>query len=266
MPDLQIEFKEDILEAISLPIKIDDIPYPAVLYFPSTDDFFVNKQAYSVLGIKSSNSSDVRKWWKMNPKLSQIIKLIKTGTISNQKYHVVLYNGKQDIVNFSSSLVSSSLMGDAYLIQISKASDKCSMCAIATTLSLKEEIVKLKPYLNKTGRTIFDKIMSEYFTEKDNKHLTLDDLVYYEKELRIIQKTYPFLSNREVILCTLLVNNMSSSNIANITNRTEGAVFVTIHRINKKLNLNNKNELIQILRDLVKSENDKYYTEESGDY
>ena len=92
--------------------------------------------------------------------------------------------------------------------------------------------------------------MKKYFRE-ENQQLTLDDLVYYERELRIIQKAYPLLSHREVILCGLLVNDMDSKDIASITNRTLDAVFVTIHRINRKLDIVNKKQLVETLKELV---------------
>lgn len=82
-------------------------------------------------------------------------------------------------------------------------------------------------------------------------------MVYYEKELSIIQKAYPLLSHREVILCGLLVNDMDSQDIATITNRSIDAVFVTIHRINRKLNFENKKQLISKLRELISSDVNK---------
>lgn len=256
--NLKIEIAKKNQSKMRIDIDIDDIPTPSVIYFWPSREFFINRLGMELLGIKSNNLADVKKWWDMNPMLVEMLQRLKDGPISNQKYNVTLFNGKQDVVNLSSCYIQNTLMGEVFFIQLSKASDRCTMCTIATLFTIKEEIAKLKPYLNKTGKSIFDGIIKDFFPEKENQRLTLDDLVYYEKELRIIQKAYPFLSNREVILCTLLINNMSSANIANITNRSEGAVFVNIHRINKKLNLNGKNELIQVLRDLVKKEEDDW--------
>ena len=125
------------------------------------------------------------------------------------------------------------------------------MASISSLYSIKDEIAKLKPYLNRTGKSLHEGIMKKYFREETNQQLTLDDLVYYEKELKIIQKAFPLLSHREVILCGLLVNDIDSKDIASITNRTIDSVFVTIHRINKKLDFINKKQLIDTLKELV---------------
>lgn len=88
----------------------------------------------------------------------------------------------------------------------------------------------------------------------ENQDLTIDDLVYYEKELRIFEKKLPMLTHREVILCGLLINYVDTKEISTITNRSLDSVFVTIHRINKKLNLQNKKELVHLLEAILKEE------------
>ena len=92
--------------------------------------------------------------------------------------------------------------------------------------------------------------MGKYFRNESHQ-LTLDDIVYYKKELCEIQQAFPSLSHREVILCGLLVNNMKTKDIASITNRTVDSIFVTIHRINRKLNFLNKKELMDNLKEVV---------------
>ena len=44
---------------------------------------------------------------------------------------------------------------------------------------------------------------------------------------------------------------METKDIASITNRSIDSVFVTIHRINRKLNLNSKKDLIESLKEAV---------------
>ena len=87
--------------------------------------------------------------------------------------------------------------------------------------------------------------------------MTLDDLVNYEKELRVIHQTYPLLTHREAIICSLLVNDLEINEIALVTNRTIESVSVTIHRINKKLDFMNRKELIDNLKELVEDETNK---------
>ena len=171
--------------------------------------------------------------------------------IVDEKAHVILFNGKHEIMNYSMTRIKSPVYGKISIIHFSKASEKYSVASISALYSIKDEVAKLKPYLNRTGKSMHEAIMKKYFREESNQQLTLDDLVYYEKELRIIQKAYPLLSHREVILCGLLVNDMESKDIASITNRTLDSVFVTIHRINKKLDLLNKKHLVDTLKELI---------------
>ena len=164
---------------------------------------------------------------------------------------MILFNGKHEIMNYSMTRIQNPKLGKIAIIHFSKASEKYSVASISSLYSIKDEVAKLKPYLNRTGKGILDNLMKKYFREESNQQLTLDDLVYYEKELMIIQKAFPLLSHREVILCGLLVNDMDSKDIATITNRTLDSVFVTIHRINKKLDFLNKKHLVDTLKELI---------------
>lgn len=246
----EIGIGENSQSADRIMVDINQIPYPTAVYIPSDDEVILNKRAYETIGMNNGEVFDLTTWKKINPYLGDIIKKLDKNIVHDQKIHVILFNGKHEIMNYSLTCVTNPLLGEIYIIHFSKASEKYSVASLSALYSIKEEISKLKPYLNRTGKNIHESMMKKYFRE-ENHQLTLDDLVYYEKELRIIQKAYPSLSHREVILCGLLVNDMDSKDIASITNRTLDAVFVTIHRINKKLNILNKKQLVDTLKELV---------------
>lgn len=231
-------------------IDINQIPYPTAVYIPLKEDIILNRRAYEVLGMNESEEFDIATWRSINPYLVDCYKKIDEDIVNDRKVHVILINGKHEIMNYSLSRIDNPALGKIYIIHFSKASKKYSIASISSLYSVKEEVAKLKPYLNRTGKAIHESLMKKYF-RAENQQLTLDDLVYYERELRIIQKAYPSLSHREVILCGLLVNDMDSKNIASITNRTLDAVFVTIHRINRKLDILNKKQLVDTLKELV---------------
>ncbi len=231
----------------------NEIPQPTAVYIPSSNEVILNKLARNVLGMKENELFDLSTWNKINPYFEDEIKSISLQeNVINQKVHVILFNCKHEIMNYSITHVHSSQFGKICIIYFSRASEKYSVASISCLYSIKEEVAKLKPYLNRTGRQMHEATMKKYFREELNRNLTLNDLVYYEKELHIIQNAFPSLSFREVILCGLLVNDLESQDIAAITNRTIDSVFVTIHRINKKLNLDNKKQLIATLKNLVK--------------
>lgn len=231
----------------------NEIPQPTAVYIPSTNEVILNKLARNVLGMKENELFDLSTWNKINPYFEDEIKSVSLQeNVINHKVHVILFNCKHEIMNYSITHVHNSQFGKICIIYFSRASEKYSVASISSLYSIKEEVAKLKPYLNRTGRQMHEATMKKYFREELNRNLTLNDLVYYEKELHIIQNAFPSLSFREVILCGLLVNDLESQDIAAITNRTIDSVFVTIHRINKKLNLDNKKQLIATLKNLVK--------------
>lgn len=234
-------------------VDINEIPYPTAVYVSSKDEVILNRRAYETLGMNEGEVFDLITWKKINPYLSDVIKKLDKDIINDQKVHVILFNGKHEIMNYSLTRITNPLLGEISIIHFSKASEKYSVASISSLYSIKEEVAKLKPYLNRTGKIMHESLMKKYF-RMENQQLTLDDMVYYERELRIIQKAYPSLSHREVILCGLLVNDMDSKDIASITNRTLDAVFVTIHRINRKLDILNKKQLIDTLKELVRQE------------
>lgn len=231
-------------------LDVNQIPYPTAIYIPVREEVILNRRAYETLGMHEGDILDLTTWRKINPYLGDCYKKINEDIVNDQKVHVILLNGKHEIMNYSLTRITNALLGKVYIIYFSKASEKYSVASISSLYSVKEEVAKLKPYLNRTGKVMHESMMKKYFRE-ENQQLTLDDLVYYERELRIIQKAYPSLSHREVILCGLLVNDMDSKDIASITNRTLDAVFVTIHRINKKLDILNKKQLVDTLKELV---------------
>lgn len=243
--DRRFQSKESIV------VDINEIPYPTALFIPLNQEVVLNKRAYDTLGMKESEVFDVTTWKRINPYFEDNIKKITDDIIIDQKAHVILFNGKHEIMNYSMTRIHNSKLGKIAIIHFSKASEKYSVASISSLYSIKDEVAKLKPYLNRAGKSILDNLMKKYFREEDNQQLTLDDLVYYEKELKVIQKAFPLLSHREVILCGLLVNDMDSKDIATITNRTLDSVFVTIHRINKKLDFLNKKHLVDTLKELV---------------
>ena len=232
-------------------VNIDEIPFATALFISNSSEVILNKRAYEILGMKENEVFDLTTWKRINPYLKDVMKKLDEDVVIDQKAHVILFNGKHEILNYSMTKIHNPKLGEISIIHFSKASEKYLVASISSLYSIRDEVAKLKPFLNRTGKTMLDNIMKKYFREETNQQLTLDDLVYYEKELRIIQKAFPILSHREVILCGLLVNDMDSKDIASITNRTLDSVFVTIHRINKKLDLLNKKQLVDTLKELV---------------
>lgn len=238
-------------------IDLNDLPFPVAIYIFSTDRVILNESACEQLGMKPNEAFDLTTWNRINPFTKDILTKHGRGDVTDQKVQVMLFNGKLEVLRYSLGSVLSPLLGAVYIIYFSKISDKGSAASFSFIHTIKDELAQLKPYLNRTGKTMHRALMKKFFGE-ENKQLTVNDLVSYEKELRAIQQAYPLLTHREEILCCLLVNDLDIYEIALATNRTPESVSVTIHRINKKLGFMNRKELINALKDLVRDENSNH--------
>ena len=249
-PKVEIRMDSFVQPKDKVIVGINEIPFPTAIYFLESKRVILNKLAYECMGLKVGETFDIESWKRNNNNFTDIIINGKEDIISNQKEHIVLPNGKHEIINFSMTHIKNTYLGNIYILNFTKSIEKYSAASISSLYNIKDEISKLKPYLNRTGRKMVESLMKKYFRD-ENQQLTLDDIVYYKNEIREIKKAFPSLSHREVILCGLLINNMETKDIASITNRTIDSVFVTIHRINKKLNLTNKKDLIETLKEIV---------------
>lgn len=249
-PNVEIQLDKFVQLKDKVIVGINEIPFPTVIYFRETKRVILNERAYECLGLKVGEPFNLDSWKEKNNNFTDIIRKDKVGIISNKKIHVILQNGKHEIMNFSMTHLNNFSLGNIYIINFTKALEKYSSTSISSLYNIQDDISKLKPYLDKAGKNIVESLMKKYF-RTENQQLTIDDIVYYKMELYKIQEAFPILSHREVVLCGLLVNGMETKDIASITNRSIDSVFVTIHRINKKLNLVNKKDLTETLKEVV---------------
>lgn len=226
------------------------IPYPCIIYIRYSQDIYLNLFAVELLGL--SASEDYKKIVTLNPHLQTIF---YKHEISNIVYlrdvKIKLSNDKTEKISIRSQLLNSQELGEVLILFLSKADSSSSINPMFSLYLIKKEISELRPFLNNQGITKLKNIISTYFGNR-GKSLALEDMVAYEDELQIIQREFPKLSNREVLLCVLIINNLSLNEIATLTNRTLNSVSVTIHRINRKLELSNRNELFLKLQEVVK--------------
>lgn len=249
-PKVEIRLNKPVQSKEKIIIGINEIPFPTAIYFIETRKIILNKFGYKVLGLNDNEDFDLESWKSKNSSFIDIISNSKENIIYNQKAHIVLPNGKHEIMSFSMTHVENLYLGNIYIINFTKSTEKYTVSSISSLYNIQNEISQLKPYLDRAGKNKIDSLMKKHFRD-ESQQLTLDDIVYYKKELRKIQQAFPSLSHREVILCGLLVNDMETKNIASITNRTVDSIFVTIHRINKKLNFLNKKDLMDNLKEVV---------------
>lgn len=175
-PKVELRLGRNIQSRDKIIVDINEIPYPTAIFFVSSNEVLLNKRAYATLGMKENEEFDLKAWRKMNPYFADIMKNEEMGVIINQKVHVILPYGKHEIMNYSLTHITNPFMGSIYIVHFTKASEKYSVASISSLYSIKEEVIKLKPYLNRTGKMMLDSLMKKYFRD-ENQQLTLDDIV-----------------------------------------------------------------------------------------
>lgn len=102
----------------------------------------------------------------------------------------------------------------------------------------KQEIQKLKPYLNKAGQEVQNQILTKDFLEEAliktpsiNNRIEL----IHEQRLAELSKLFPELTTNELIICSLLSLKLSYEEISEITKKTSNSLRVAFHRILTKL-------------------------------
>lgn len=249
-PNLNIELSDNFLTKSSFATDINIIPNPVAIYLPLTQEVFLNDMAYKTLDLPKDERIDMRLFLESNKHLIKIAKETYSNVLHNKRIIINLPNDTTLQIEVSFSITQDDVLGQIYFITFKKISYSAPINTVYSLSMVKEEISKLKENLNNEGKNALNKILKEYFNE-ENKQLSLEDMVNYEKELQIIQRKFPVLSRREVIICGLLLNNMDLEDIAKTTDRTLNSVFVTIHRINKKTDIPNKNELVRVLQETI---------------
>lgn len=107
--------------------------------------------------------------------------------------------------------------------------------------TLINDINKLKPYLNNSGKILLTELYSSYCSKVNS--LEQNAAIFsITKELSIL---YPQLTTNELYFCSLLKSGFTSKEISILIDFNPNKVRVTIHRICKKLNIISRTKLIE---------------------
>ncbi len=168
--------------------------------------------------------------------------------INSQKILLRKYDKSIECVDFYSSYIS----GDKELIiiQFTKISEKNRVLFSELTFSIKNEVLKLKPYLNKPGRELLDQILTNSVFEGEINQTSVSgshlEVIQKERIAKILQ-IFPNLTNAELTLCGFLSLKMTIEEIALLTGKTSNCLRVLFHRMLLKTNQKNGKEFIRKL-------------------
>ena len=136
------------------------------------------------------------------------------------------------------------------LIQFTETSQHNQELLAQIIQAFRVESLRLKPYLNKPGKELLEKINNNYVLEgilsnKATQNIQLE--VVRDDRVTQLVGMFPELTNSELALCGFLSLKMSMDEIASVTDKTPNNLRVTFHRIVRKLGLSSGKELIKKL-------------------
>jgi len=141
----------------------------------------------------------------------------------------------------------------SFLIQFSDNSHESQDIFKNLVHTFKNNIIQLKPYLNKPGKELLGEILQneelEGILKNKPKHNQEIALLCQERILQL-SALYPELSIGELTLCAYLSLNISIENIAQITGKTPNSLRVAYHRIVMKIPSLNSKDLLKMLKSL----------------
>lgn len=139
------------------------------------------------------------------------------------------------------------------IIQFISISEKNRTIFSEFKRSLRTEVLKLKPYLNKPGKQIMEQIVStkifEGISEANTQNISHLDLIQRERIQQIV-KLFPDLSENELTLCCFLSLNLTIDEISGLTDKTSNSLRVLFHRLLQKTNYSKGKNLIRKLKSL----------------
>lgn len=157
---------------------------------------------------------------------------LKLNEMSNRMIEMQLKNSKESLINFALHLKS-------FIEYITPLKNE-----------LKEAIELPDKEQKEKVRSIYQSMQNNFILYNNMELLQnqIDDI--YKDFLHRLEQQYPGITKSEKRLCTMLYTNMSSKEIAVITNTTLRSVETSRYRLRKKFNLTRDEDIISFLKQI----------------
>lgn len=219
-------------------VKVLDINQQALLFFKAQTkkDFFDHCKIHSL--------------FVDNQIVFEIInELFNTKTVVKRK--ILLRRFDKTIACIDAEITSFPNKENYFLIQFSDNSHVTQSVFKNLVEGIRNEILQLKPYLNKPGKELLGQII---YNEKlegiiNNKPIQSQQIELIRQErMNELSKIFPYLSIKELILCAYLSQKIGIEEIAKITGKTSNSLRVALHRIVDKTHSLNTKEFLKKLQ------------------
>lgn len=140
-----------------------------------------------------------------------------------------------------------------FLIQFTDNSHESHAIFTNIVQGIRNDILQLKPYLNKHGNELLSQIIFNEKLEglvKNTPKRTFQNELIRQERIIVLSELYPKLSNNELELCTLLSLKISFEEIAKISGKTSNSLRVAFHRLVSKTDSLKSKDLLKKLQKL----------------
>jgi hypothetical protein len=170
---------------------------------------------------------------------------------SSNAYTIVLRKSDKSVesVNLFASYITQDR--ELILIQFTQISEKNKTVFNEFKQSFKNDVLKLKPYLNKPGRELLEQILENNGIEEQLKKFKVSksNSDYIPKDrLDKIHYLFPAFTNQELSLCGFLSLNLTIDEIAALTGKTSNCLRVLFHRLLQKTEYSSGKDFIRNLK------------------
>lgn len=157
----------------------------------------------------------------------------------------LLKNAKNVSVLYETSLQIIHQQTDYWMLCFEPMSENRQFLEELLAQKIKKEIQTLRPYLNKAGKELLDKIIE---SNVQTKNFGIVDNVRNQliqtNKISLLLAKYPTLTPNEIDLCVYLSMRLNYKQIALINKKTEIATRVSVHRLLRKLKIATLNDLL----------------------
>lgn len=221
----------DFIHYLSLPTDVADYNYNIV----DVNNSMLKNSGFS----KASDFKEYNKHLIDRSKFHESLERVKQGiNIENQLY--LVRKSDESVLQLA---ISANKMPDYKLIIIQTYTVEVNDFFLKKKYTeLLHEIRNLRPYLNKHGQKVFEKIFNNALSFNDDTFKSrIDNCIH------LLVKQWPNLSATELLICSLIVMGLSIKEISVYTGLTDNALRVNIHRICVKRNIESRNLLVEQL-------------------
>jgi len=177
--------------------------------------------------------------------------ILNTGAVIKRK--ILLRRFDKTIACVDAEIAKFPKTDNYWIIQFLDNSHDSHIMFTEIVTCLKNEIIQLKPYLNKPGKDLLEQIVRndkfDGILKNEPLHYKKMDLIRREK-LHSIAELWPELSIGEMELCAYLSLKMTFDEIAKISGKTPNSLRVAYHRIVGKTDFLNGKELLKKLQNM----------------